>query len=198
VDAPVRAAVERAVVEHLRAFHGASPTLEGAEAAEVRAAAAAALRSAGAAAPHDLVDAILDELVRTGALARSGHLLRLPSHRGAVAGEDVDRVTAAVAQGEPTPPSISELRSAGFSREAVDAAIRAGALVRIAPDLVLSAGFVARAVEAVREAGSAGVTVSAIRQRLETSRKFAVPLLEHLDRTGVTRRSGDLRFARGT
>jgi selenocysteine-specific elongation factor len=38
--------------------------------------------------------------------------------------------------------------------------------------------------------------VSAVRERLGTSRKYAVPLLEHLDRTGVTRRSGDLRFAR--
>jgi selenocysteine-specific elongation factor len=70
--------------------------------------------------------------------------------------------------------------------------------VRIAPDLVVTAGFVARAVEAVREAGSAGITVSAVRQRLGTSRKFAVPLMEHLDRAGLTRRSGDLRFARGS
>jgi selenocysteine-specific elongation factor len=37
-----------------------------------------------------------------------------------------------------------------------------------------------------------------VRERLGTSRKYAVPLLEHLDRTGVTRRSGDLRFARRT
>jgi selenocysteine-specific elongation factor len=39
--------------------------------------------------------------------------------------------------------------------------------------------------------------VSAVRQAIGTSRKYAVPLMEHLDRTGVTRRSGDLRFARG-
>jgi selenocysteine-specific elongation factor len=53
------------------------------------------------------------------------------------------------------------------------------------------------AVDAVRDAGSAGITVSGVRERLGTTRKYAVPLMEHLDRTGVTRRSGDLRFARG-
>jgi selenocysteine-specific elongation factor len=58
-------------------------------------------------------------------------------------------------------------------------------------------GFVDRAVAIVRASGSDGVTVSAIRQALGTSRKFAVPLLEHLDRAGETRRSGDVRIARG-
>jgi selenocysteine-specific elongation factor len=39
----------------------------------------------------------------------------------------------------------------------------------------------------------AGVTASAIRQALGTSRKYVLPLLAHLDATGVTRRRGDLR-----
>jgi selenocysteine-specific elongation factor len=63
---------------------------------------------------------------------------------------------------------------------------------------VLSAETVARAVEIVARAGAAGVTVSAVRQELGTSRKYAVPLMEHLDRSGRTRRSGDLRFSRGS
>ena len=53
-----------------------------------------------------------------------------------------------------------------------------------------------RALEIVRASGDRGVTVSALRAELGTSRKYAVPLMEHLDRTGVTRREGDLRFAR--
>jgi selenocysteine-specific elongation factor len=40
------------------------------------------------------------------------------------------------------------------------------------------------------------VTVSALREGLGTSRKYAVPLLEHLDATGRTRRVGDVRVAR--
>jgi [protein-PII] uridylyltransferase len=41
-----------------------------------------------------------------------------------------------------------------------------------------------------------GMTVSALREALNTSRKYAVPLAEYLDATGVTRRQGDLRFPR--
>ena len=40
-----------------------------------------------------------------------------------------------------------------------------------------------------------GVTVSDIRSAWDTSRKYALPLLAHLDSTGVTRRRGDLRLA---
>jgi selenocysteine-specific elongation factor len=39
----------------------------------------------------------------------------------------------------------------------------------------------------------AGLTVAEIRDLLGTTRKFAIPLCEYLDRVGVTRRSGDLR-----
>ena len=39
-----------------------------------------------------------------------------------------------------------------------------------------------------------GLTVAEIRDLLGTTRKYAVPLCEYLDRTGVTRREGDLRF----
>lgn len=39
-----------------------------------------------------------------------------------------------------------------------------------------------------------GLTVSEIREILGTSRKYAVPYCEYLDRTGFTRRQGDLRL----
>ena len=41
-----------------------------------------------------------------------------------------------------------------------------------------------------------GLTVSQISQVLETSRKFALPICEYLDRAGVTQRHGDVRIAR--
>jgi len=39
-----------------------------------------------------------------------------------------------------------------------------------------------------------GVTVAEIREELGTTRKYALPLVGYLDRTGVTRRRGDLRI----
>jgi selenocysteine-specific elongation factor len=52
----------------------------------------------------------------------------------------------------------------------------------------------ARTVAALLAAHPDGVTVAQVRQALGTSRKYAVPLLNHLDATGVTRRRGDVRI----
>jgi selenocysteine-specific elongation factor len=41
--------------------------------------------------------------------------------------------------------------------------------------------------------GSDGLALSEIRELLNTTRKYAVPLCEYLDRVGFTRRVGDLR-----
>jgi selenocysteine-specific elongation factor len=51
------------------------------------------------------------------------------------------------------------------------------------------------AVEALRAAfpGGRPFTAGEARDVLGTTRKTAIPLLEHLDRTGVTRRDGDQR-----
>jgi selenocysteine-specific elongation factor len=40
-----------------------------------------------------------------------------------------------------------------------------------------------------------GITIGQVRDALGTTRKWALPLLAHLDATGVTRRRGDLRIA---
>ena len=68
-------------------------------------------------------------------------------------------------------------------------------LVHIGGDLFLAAEAERHMREQVRAAlmETDGMTVSQIRDILETTRKFAVPLCEYLDRVGVTHRNGDLR-----
>jgi selenocysteine-specific elongation factor len=51
----------------------------------------------------------------------------------------------------------------------------------------------ARQQLATRLAACAGLTVSEIREILNTSRKYAVPYCEYLDQVGFTVRRGDLR-----
>ena len=77
----------------------------------------------------------------------------------------------------------------------IDAAARAGLIVRVSPDLVFLRSVVDRARGIVAEART-GITVSAFREALGTSRKFALPLLAWFDQRGLTRRQGDLRFPR--
>jgi selenocysteine-specific elongation factor len=52
----------------------------------------------------------------------------------------------------------------------------------------------ARIVARLLAAQPDGVTVAEVRDALGTSRKYILPLLNHLDATGVTRRRGDLRI----
>jgi selenocysteine-specific elongation factor len=44
-------------------------------------------------------------------------------------------------------------------------------------------------------ANGEGLTVSQLKDHLGITRKYAIPLCEHLDRRGYTRRSGDFRYA---
>jgi selenocysteine-specific elongation factor len=60
----------------------------------------------------------------------------------------------------------------------------------------MTTDLVARAESTVRASGATGITVSALRESLGTSRKYAVPLMEWFDQRGVTRRDGDVRFPR--
>jgi len=197
IDGSLREAVTRALLGMLEAFHAEHPLLEGAGLSAVRATVAGALaRSAGPTDPG-LIDALLEDLVARGRVVREGSTVRLTSHRVTLTGrEDVDRLLRVVADGEPTPPTVADLVSTGFSREVIDAATRSGALVRVSPDLVMTPELVARAEAIVRGSGPAGITVSAFRERLGTSRKYALPLLEHFDQKGLTRRRGDVRGVR--
>jgi len=89
-------------------------------------------------------------------------------------------------------PDADRLRSIGLGPRELAAAVRAGALVKIADGIVLPPNSVARAVEVLRGIPQP-FTLSAARQALDTTRRVAVPLLELLDRRGVTVRAADDR-----
>lgn len=184
-----------ALREALGAHHAAHPLQPGLESGEARAWLArrdVRFQDAG------LAQALIAHLTKTGSIATDGSHLRLPGHAASTAGrDDADRLVAAVTEGEPTPPSVKELAAKGFSAELVRAACADGRLVRIAPDLVITPEFLARATETLRRiGGTGGVTVSAFREALGTSRRFALPILEHFDARGLTRREGDVRVVR--
>jgi selenocysteine-specific elongation factor len=190
--------IAAAVRERLASHHIEHPLAPGMEDAALRTEIARAIRRGGARDAPDLVEALLDELIDRGELAREGATVRLATHRVELDpyAEEIERLIAAVTAGEPAPPSATELIASGFRRDVIDAAVRAGLLVRIAPEILLTPSFVERGAEVVRASGPEGITVSAFREALGTSRKYAVPLLEHMDERGLTRRVGDVRVAR--
>jgi selenocysteine-specific elongation factor len=191
-------AAGNALTAHVDAFHQRHPLEEGAPLSSARHVLAASIRPFTGPPDDRLIEAVLDRLAEDGLLTRTRTSIALPSHRPTERENDpiVQRLVAALASDPARPPTIRDLVSQGIGRDAIDAATRAGLVVRVAPDLVFSPALIERAEAIVAGAGGAGISVSAFRAALETSRRYALPILEWFDQRGVTRREGDLRFAR--
>ena len=73
--------------------------------------------------------------------------------------------------------------------------VEQGTLTLVAPDVVLSGAVYREFRQAVREMLDDAGAISAreLRDRFETTRKYAIAFLEHLDAQGITRRDGDVR-----
>ncbi|GAA2191597.1 selenocysteine-specific translation elongation factor [Micromonospora lupini] len=102
----------------------------------------------------------------------------------------VQRVRAECADRPFRAPEADRLVDLGLGPREIGAAVRAGALLRLADTVVLLPDALDAAVTVL-----AGLpqpfTLSAARQALDTTRRVAVPLLELLDRRGATRRLPD-------
>jgi selenocysteine-specific elongation factor len=195
----LKASVEASVVATLSAYHAAHPLDAGAGLILARRAVTSVLRAARVTAGTALADALLDDLSDRRVTMHEATTIRLASHQVALRerSADVERLMAAISgESEPTPPTVKELVASGVARDVIDAAAREGLVVRLTPDLVVTPAFVARAEATIRAEGGTGITVSALRESLGTSRKYAIPLMEWFDQRGVTRREGDVRFAR--
>jgi selenocysteine-specific elongation factor len=194
----VREASAATVTAMLQDFHAGDSLAAGAPLDEVRARVAATLRRMHAPTDRGLVDEILEAMATAGTIERTAAVVRMAGHRVSLDDHDADarRLLEAIGGNHASrPPSVADLEESGVARSVVEAAVSAGLAVRISRELVFTPELVARAEGVVRGSPD-GITVSAFREALDTSRKYALPLLEHFDRTGVTRREGDLRFPR--
>ena len=104
------------------------------------------------------------------------------------------RYTAALEAAPFTPP---DPEAAGVDRSEVRELVKRGLIVEqdgvffAASTLVTARSVLAEMLADQPE----GVTVAEVRERLETTRKYALPLLAWLDGHGATRRRGDVRIA---
>ncbi|MGH2683703.1 MAG: selenocysteine-specific translation elongation factor [Actinomycetota bacterium] len=195
-------AVDRSARDILAEYHRRHPLRVGMDAGELR---RSLLERGGDLVPaleQGLGAAVLARLEDESALVREGTTVRLADHRVSLGEreEEALRLVQAVASAEPTPPTVRDLGQQGFSRDLVQACVATGRLARVSEHLVVTPGFLARAEEVVRAeaGGAAGITVSRFREALGTTRRYALPLLEHFDRQGLTRRQGDVRRLAGS
>ncbi|HEX3300532.1 MAG TPA: selenocysteine-specific translation elongation factor [Actinomycetota bacterium] len=191
--------IATSVTASLETFHREQPLAQGAPLDVARRTVLDAVRAHRARTEPGIADAMLDRLASESVIVRDATTVRLATHAVQLAEHEpeLDALVAAISgDHEATPPTVKQLVASGVDPALIDAAGRSGRVVRLSPDLIVTPEVVAHATQLTREHAADGVTVSALREALGTSRKYAVPLAEYLDATGVTRRVGDLRFPR--
>jgi len=133
--------------------------------------------------------------IQTGvAIRRAHHRPALPPQLQAAG----TRLCAALAAMPLEPPSRKELAPDNASQQALRFLIQTDAAVELGEDVILAAEAFTRATDLVKQhlTTQGQATTSELRQVLGSSRRIVIPLLERLDKLGVTRRDGDVRVLR--
>lgn len=153
--------------------------------------------------PSRLFEESVDRLVRQGIVVAEGAHLRLPEHSlqfTAEQQEAIDRLLALLEAQPYAPPVWSELVGAhGFDAELLNALALRGDIVKVDDELVFSGAIMEQIQERVTSyiQATGSIDVRALRDMLQTSRKYALPVLEYFDRVELTRRVGDVRVLAG-
>ena len=150
-----------------------------------------------------LVHGLIDRLHASGRAIADARSVALRGHEAKLSHTErrlKAELGAALAAGGFSPPDLAELSALAGPRAPVVPELLALLIgeeraVEVGPGLYLDGESEAemRRLVSARLADGSTMTVADLRTLLSTSRKFAVPLAEYLDRTGLTARSGDLR-----
>jgi selenocysteine-specific elongation factor len=148
--------------------------------------------------------AALEELVAQKRLDAPGELVKKAGSEIALLPEEAkakEQIEAAFASASLAVPSVKEVlaKLAVESKRAeklLQILLREKNLVRISPELVFHRQALAQLKEQLstyKKAKGDRITVPVFKELTGITRKYAIPLLEYLDREHVTRRAGDER-----
>jgi selenocysteine-specific elongation factor len=195
-DAARLAAVEERLASVVQEHHGAHPLEEGIPREELR---DRVLRSAAAAVfEHILQKGVAaGRIVARDRVALRGHSLALTDEETRVR----DNVARVIGDAALTPPDRSDLLTrVGAKADVVDRMaallVRQKVLARVGDLLFHDSALrdLKAQIRALKEQQVADtIDVATFKDRYHVSRKYAIPLLEFLDRERVTRRVGDVR-----
>ena len=177
------AALSRRAQQALAAFHAQNPLRAGMPREELR----SRLGLTGQTA-----QLVIARLAAAETIAEAGGIVRLPEHAVAASGAQQERMDAYVRilEADPFPANAPEI-----APELLALLAEQRRVVKAADGVIFDAASYERMVGAITERlrAEGKVTVAEVRDLLETSRKYALALLEHLDEEHVTRRLGDER-----
>jgi selenocysteine-specific elongation factor len=162
------------------------------------------LRERLAGVEPEVFEAVLQEKLKAGEIELTGELVRLPGQGASLSSEETESrklIERAFASAGLKVPALKDVL-AGLkidktrAQKIVTLLLRDRILIKISEDLV----FHHAALEELREKLAAERTkspkldVAAFKELTGVSRKYAIPLLEYLDRERVTKRVGDERM----
>ncbi len=187
------AALEEKLHQRLAQHHKAKPL----EAGLSREAARSELL---AVAPAALLDLLLS---RSKNIVAEGDHLRLKTHQVKMAGAEdaaAQRIEAAFREAGLLVPSVDEvLKGTSLpppqAKSVLALLLRTGQLVRVSPDLIYHRDALHSLKQLIQSKKGQRFGVPEFKDWTGASRKFAIPLLEYLDREKCTRRDGDQRIA---
>lgn len=161
------------------------------------------------ASSHLLFHGILQSLLASNAIKRTGTLLHLPSHKTSLSAEEeafLEQVRPLLLKAGYVPPRTRELvEMTNIPLMSLERILResakAGTLIKVAenryylPETIMTlAGFTEQLVEA--ENDETGFSVIQFRDASEIGRNLCIEILEYFDSVGFTRRDGNSRFVR--
>ncbi|HXQ26556.1 MAG TPA: selenocysteine-specific translation elongation factor [Candidatus Acidoferrales bacterium] len=185
-----------ALREAVEQFHSANPLLPGIPKQELRG-------RAGTPRP-EVFDAALEDLVKAKAVAVTGGLVQRAGREIALSAEEanakklIEKAFEGAGLSVPSVSAVLEKLPVESSRaqKILQILLREGVLIKVADDFVFHKTAVARLRELLakyhKESGDR-LTMIAFKELAGITRKYAIPLLEYLDREHVTRRVGDER-----
>ncbi len=177
----------RDLIRWLANFHAANPTAPGAPIAQAR-------RHVDAA----VADIILD---RDPAIAVRGDLIALAAHKVRVSSGELDaliRLEQIYRDAGFHPPLVNDALKdiepdPKKARGLLERLIKSQRLIRLSPDLVYHSDVISHVRNSLAAHKGRKFSVPEFKDWTRISRKYAIPLLEYLDRVHVTKREGDSR-----
>ncbi|RPH55190.1 hypothetical protein EHM82_05755, partial [bacterium] len=150
----------------------------------------------------DLAPVYFEWLAAQKVLAVQGDQVTLPGRSAQLTGEESKLSTAVLERFEKaglSPPGPGEVAAAlGAKTQILEGVLRhlvaRGQLVKLPSGLILAASALAELRRDLLATPWDRFSVADFKDRFGLTRKWAIPLLEHLDSTGATRRLGDERM----
>ncbi len=144
-----------------------------------------------------LFNVSMNKLVQQGVLQEDGPLVFRPDHTIRYTPQQklaIENLIAKFKNSPYSPPSVKECKVM-VGEDVFNAMVDQGQLVMLSADVVFSREGYEDMVSEVKRLLSRHETLKAaeVRDHFNTSRKYALALLEHMDAIGITVREGDLR-----